>query len=611
MAPARSAASGGQPGRDRPPPHPRRARRRLRGRRRLRHGRRRRARMWGRPMRRCCSRARRWPRPTSSAAALVEAAALAGRRRAASRATASCPRTPRWPRPAPRPASSGSGPPPEAMRVMGHKARAKEVVAGGRRAGAAERRRGGRAPIDASAARRRASVGYPLLVKASAGGGGRGMRLVGATRASWPTPWRRPSARPPPRSGRTRSSWSGISRPPVTSRCRCVGDSHGTVLHLLDRECSVQRRHQKVVEEAPAVLVPEATRRQMWDAAVAVARAVGYVGVGTVEYLVDASGFFFLEMNTRLQVEHGVTELVTGLDLVGLQLAVAAGQPLAAGPVRRRRRRATPWRSASAPSGRGRTTGPRRAPRRTCAGRRGRGCGPTAPSSRAAWSAPPTTRWWPSSWLMARTAPTAVARLSRALRALELDGLETNRELLGAVLDDAAFRDGRGATCTTSTIRPDLRDAALPDEARRRHAAAAAFCLTRRAGGAEPGPGPRRRLAQRRAAAARRSAHRCRGDAGGAGRRARRAGPRAGRRRVACRGHGARPDDGVVDLVAGRAAASLPGAAVGPPGRRQRARGPVELRPAHRGRRRRARRRGGRVPRPAAGRGDQGARRRG
>ena len=91
-----------------------------------------------------------------------------------------------------------------------------------------------------------------------------------------------------------------------------IGDAHGTVLHLLDRECSVQRRHQKVVEEAPAVQVPAAVRQQMWDAAVAVARAVDYVGVGTVEYLVDGSDFFFLEMNTRLQVEHGVTELGHG-----------------------------------------------------------------------------------------------------------------------------------------------------------------------------------------------------------------------------------------------------------------------------------------------------------
>ena len=106
------------------------------------------------------------------------------------------------------------------------------------------------------------------------------------------------------------------------------GDTWGTVLHLYDRECSVQRRHQKVLEEAPAVLVPDATRRRMWDAAVAAAQVVDYVGAGTVEYLVDDTGFYFLEMNTRLQVEHGVTELVTGLDLVGLQLAVASGLPL-------------------------------------------------------------------------------------------------------------------------------------------------------------------------------------------------------------------------------------------------------------------------------------------
>ena len=204
----------------------------------------------------------------------------------------------------------------------------------------------------------------------------------------------------------------------------------------------MQRRHQKVVEEAPAVQVPTPTRRQMWDAAVAVAQAVDYVGAGTVEYLVDGDGFFFLEMNTRLQVEHGVTELVTGLDLVGLQLAVAAGRPLPLGQSEVARARAMRWRSASAPNGRGRTTGRRPARRLTCAGRRGRGSGPM----RAIESGSVVSPAYDSlvAKLMAHGADraAAIARLSGALRGLELDGLETNRELLGAVLDDAIFREG-------------------------------------------------------------------------------------------------------------------------------------------------------------------------
>ena len=218
------------------------------------------------------------------------------------------------------------GPSPDAMRVMGHKARAKELVA---QAGvpvlpsAVVESGADDAALEAAAA----GVGYPLLVKASAGGGGRGMRLVRAPGdlADAVAAAQREAAAA---FGSEEVFLERYLEAPRHVEVQVMGDSHGTVLHLLDRECSVQRRHQKVVEEAPAVLVPAATRRKMWEAAVAVAQAVGYTGAGTVEYLVDAGGFYFLEMNTRLQVEHGVTELVTGLDLVGLQLLVAAGHPL-------------------------------------------------------------------------------------------------------------------------------------------------------------------------------------------------------------------------------------------------------------------------------------------
>ena len=255
-----------------------------------------------------------------------------------------------------------------------------------------------------------------------------------------------------------------------------MGDSHGTVLHLLDRECSVQRRHQKVVEEAPAVLVPAATRRQMWDAAVAVAQAVGYTGAGTVEYLVDAGGFYFLEMNTRLQVEHGVTELVTGLDLVGLQLAVAAGDPL---PLSQADVQAT----GHAVEVRLCAERPREDYRPTpgTATHVRWPVGPGLRTDRAIESGSVVSPAYDSlvAKLMAhgRDRASTVARLSHALRALELDGLETNRQLLDAVLDDATFRDGE-ADVHYLDGRPDLRDATFPDETRHRHAAAAAFCLT-------------------------------------------------------------------------------------------------------------------------------------
>ena len=173
-------------------------------------------------------------------------------------------------------------------------------------------------------------IGYPLLVKASAGGGGRGMRIV-----------EQPSELAAARADAEREAGAAFGDGTVfveryVRRGRHVeiqvfADSHGTVVSLHERECSIQRRHQKIIEESPSPAVDAVLRRRMADAAVAAARAVGYVGAGTVEFLLEPDGhFWFLEMNTRLQVEHPVTELVTGLDLVELQFAVAEGAPLPA-----------------------------------------------------------------------------------------------------------------------------------------------------------------------------------------------------------------------------------------------------------------------------------------
>ncbi|WP_175596173.1 acetyl/propionyl/methylcrotonyl-CoA carboxylase subunit alpha [Thermomonospora catenispora] len=220
------------------------------------------------------------------------------------------------------------GPPAEAIEAMGDKIRAKRTVSAAGVPVVPGRDEPGLS--DAELAEAALQVGLPVLLKPSAGGGGKGMRLVrdaaelaGAIEAA------RREAR-----GAFGDDTLLVERfieNPRHIEVQVFADAHGNVVHLGERECSLQRRHQKILEEAPSPLLDAARRERMGAAACAVARAVGYVGAGTVEYIVSADRpdeYFFMEMNTRLQVEHPVTELVTGLDLVELQLRVAAGEPL-------------------------------------------------------------------------------------------------------------------------------------------------------------------------------------------------------------------------------------------------------------------------------------------
>ena len=220
------------------------------------------------------------------------------------------------------------GPPVAAIEAMGDKIRAKQTVVAAGVPVVPGRTEPGMSDDEVAAAA--VEVGFPVLLKPSAGGGGKGMRVVrsqgelaGAIAAA------RREAR-----GSFGDDTLLVERYVGSARhveVQVLGDSHGTVVHLGERECSLQRRHQKVIEEAPSPLLDDAQRAAMGTAAVEAARAVGYTGAGTVEFIVDAdrpSDFFFLEMNTRLQVEHPVTEMVTGLDLVELQVRVAAGERL-------------------------------------------------------------------------------------------------------------------------------------------------------------------------------------------------------------------------------------------------------------------------------------------
>ena len=218
------------------------------------------------------------------------------------------------------------GPPPEAIRLMGNKAAAKRrmIAAGVPCVPGYE----GDAQDDAALARAADAIGFPVMVKATAGGGGKGMRLV-------TEPSLLAEALRAARSEALKAFGSDeliLERAVLEPRhveIQIFADLHGNTLHLFERDCSIQRRHQKVIEEAPSPALTPALRKAMGDAAVTAGKSIGYVGAGTVEFLLAPDGrFHFLEMNTRLQVEHPVTEMITGLDLVAWQLRVAAGETL-------------------------------------------------------------------------------------------------------------------------------------------------------------------------------------------------------------------------------------------------------------------------------------------
>ncbi|WP_324784008.1 biotin carboxylase N-terminal domain-containing protein [Streptomyces sp. H51] len=220
------------------------------------------------------------------------------------------------------------GPPADAIALMGDKIRAKETV---RAAGVpVVPGSSGSGLTDAELADAAREIGMPVLLKPSAGGGGKGMRRVrdAAALADEIAAARREARASFGDDTLLVERW--IDRPRHIE-IQVLADGHGNVVHLGERECSLQRRHQKIIEEAPSVLLDEDTRATMGEAAVQAARSCGYRGAGTVEFIVpgdDPSSYWFMEMNTRLQVEHPVTELITGLDLVEWQLRVAAGEPL-------------------------------------------------------------------------------------------------------------------------------------------------------------------------------------------------------------------------------------------------------------------------------------------
>ena len=295
------------------------------------------------------------------------------------------------------------GPAPETIEAMGDKIAAKAAMAEAGVPILPSVTVTDHTDLDAAAA----EVGFPLLVKAAFGGGGRGMRLVAG-------PAELAEAVSSARSEAASAFGDGtvflerFVTDPRHVEVQILGDAFGDVVHLFERECSIQRRYQKIVEECPSPAVDDDLRDALTAAAVAAGWAIGYTGAGTVEFVLDREGnFYFLEMNTRLQVEHPVTEEVTGLDLVELQLRIAEGEPLPSAGPRRRGSAATRSRSGCTPRTSPRDSSPRPGPCTASPSAKHPASGWTPASATARWSARTTTRCWPRS---SRTAPPGPTR---------------------------------------------------------------------------------------------------------------------------------------------------------------------------------------------------------
>ncbi len=372
------------------------------------------------------------------------------------------------------------GPPAKAIRKLGSKTAARQLAmaAGAPVVPGTETALSGWQEARAAAH----SLGYPVLLKASAGGGGKGMRRVDGE-AELESALRNAASEAGRAFGNSEVYVEKLVDEPRHIEIQILGDHHGHLIHLGERECSTQRRHQKVIEECPSPLMASHPdlRERMGQAALKVARAAGYFNAGTVEFLVDRdANFYFLEVNTRLQVEHPVTELVTGLDLVEWQLKIAAGEPLTL------RQEDIEWRG-SAMECRIYAEDPDNefmpAP-----GTITHLSEPSGPGIRVdsgvfeGWSVPleydpllaKLAAWGP-------TRETAISRLDRALSEYVLTGVRNNITFFREVLADAEFRGGRLSTSFLDRFFERRKRADIDPEAE----AAAALVLALRSNGAK------------------------------------------------------------------------------------------------------------------------------